>query len=90
MPEKQHYIVERFTNGGHIVLEHAAGSFEIPAAWAPGDAREGDVLIGEIERNGPESRLRLVIDPEATQERRSKLSEKRAKLKRGPKGDLNL
>lgn len=90
MPDKQQYIVERFTDGGYVVLEHVRGSFEAPSAWIPPDAREGDVLTCEIERDGAESRLRLVIDPEAAQERRSKLSEKRARLKRGPKGDVNL
>ena len=90
MPDKQHYIVERFTDGGYVVLEHVTGSVEVPAAWIPRDAREGDVLTCDIERAGTESRLRLVLDVEATEERRSKLSEKRARLKRGPKGDLNL
>ncbi len=90
MLEEQHYIVERFTDRGHVVLEHETGPFEVPAAWAPAGAREGDVLLAEIDRDRGESRLRLVIDSEATQERRSKLSEKRARLKHGPKGDLNL
>ncbi len=90
MPDKQHYIVERFTGGGYVVLEHATDSVEVPAAWIPRDAREGDVLTGELDRAGAESRLRFVIDPEAAKERRLKLLEKRARLKRGPKGDLNL
>ena len=90
MPDKQQYIVERFTDGNYVVLEHATGSIEVPAGWIPQNAREGDVLTGEIERAGTESRLRLVIDLEAAEERRLKLSEKRARLRRGPKGDLNL
>ena len=84
------YIVERFSDGGHVVLEGERAVLEIPAAWVPQAAREGDVLVAEVERQGQESRLRFAIDPEATANRRAKLAEKRAKLTRGPKGDLEL
>lgn len=73
-----------------MVLEGKRAVLEIPAAWVPHGAREGDVLIAEVERQEEESRLRFAVDPEATAYRRSKLAKKRANLERGPKGDLNL
>ncbi len=84
------YVIDRFTDNNSAVLESEPGAWEIPRAWLPDNAREGDVIRIENIRKEDGTWVRFTVDSGATAERRAKLAEKRNRLRRGPKGDFSL
>jgi hypothetical protein len=93
------YVLDRFEDNGWAVLEREDGeTFNIPKAWVPSNAREGDVLVveklPELSAYGledePSSTLDIYVDEEETNRRRQKAKTARASLPRGPEGDLEL
>jgi hypothetical protein len=92
---KSHYVVDSLVERVWVVLEDAEGrTFEVPRGWFVGDIREGDVLrISAIPAGeGPEGRTMLVLelDQEERERRAAEIAELRARLPRGPSGDLIL
>ncbi len=84
------YIIERFTDNGGAVLEGASGAWEVPRAWLPNNAQEGEVIQATATQAADRVEVSLSLDVEATRQRRADLAKKRDRLKRGPKGDINL
>lgn len=85
------YVIDRIENGWAALEGENAKVFNVPADWLPTEAREGDIL--EANTEGPASGIRVVrftLDAEARQEREAGTRELRAKLPRGPGGDLAL
>lgn len=86
----QRYTVESF-EGEWAVLEVSVGeTLNVPGAWLPKDAGEGDVLRVSLESGAGESAVRFTLDAEATQERRDSVRELREGLPKAPEGDLEL
>lgn len=88
-----YFIVERF-EGELAVLEREAGvALELPRAWLPAAAREGDVLrlrMTNAVASGTTSFLRFTVDEGETAKRRARATELREALPKGPEGDLAL
>ena len=88
---KAHYAVDRFEDQGWAVLERSDGeTFNVPREWVPEDAGEGDVLRLELATQSEASRLLLVVDRAEERRRRGEAEERRARLPKGPEGDLEL
>jgi hypothetical protein len=93
------YVLERYEDGNWAVLEREDGAtFNVPRAWLPSNAKEGDVLVVEklpdlstydLE-DEPSSTLDIFVDEEETNRRRQKAKAARASLPKGPEGDLEL
>ena len=88
----ERYTIDRIEDGAWAVLEGPdRRTFDIPVAWLPAGAREGDVLRVTAEASVPSTRmLRLELDPEARKERLEEVRRRRENLPRGPKGDISL
>ena len=86
--------IDRFEDDDLAVLELAAGiTVDVPRAWLPPQASEGDVLrmrVRTTSASGASSLLYFVIDVEATAERRNQVQDLRSRLPKGPEGDLDL
>ena len=88
---KTHYAIDRFEDNGWTVLERPDGhTFNVPREWVPEDAGEGDVLRLELATQSDACRLLLVIDRAEGSRRREEVGERRARLPKGPEGDLEL
>lgn len=86
----EQYIIDRFESEW-AVLEVAAGeTFNIPKAWLPEDAAEGDVIRVSLESGIGESTARFTVDEEETAARRQSMRELRDRLLKAPEGDLEL
>ena len=86
-----HYTIDRFEDNGWAVLERPDGqTFNVPREWVPEDANEGDVLRLELATQSEASRLLLVVDRAEGHQRRENAEERRARLPKGPEGDLEL
>ena len=84
------YIVDRFENDW-VVLEIAEGeTFNVPKAWLPEDAAEGDVLQLSLEAEPAKSTVQFSVDAEETAARRRHIQELRDSLLKAPDGDLEL
>jgi hypothetical protein len=82
-------IVERIEEG-IAVLEGEAGSVEVPAAWLPRGAREGSMLLAELNRDDDASRLVLTLDREGQAAREAEIRRLRESIPEGPGGDVTL
>ena len=86
-----HYAIDRFEENGWAVLERPDGqTFNVPREWLPEDTSEGDVLRLELATQSDASRLLLVVDRAEERRRRENAEERRARLPKGPEGDLEL
>ena len=84
------YIVDQFEDDW-AVLEIAEGeTFNVPKAWLPEDAAEGDMLQLSLETEPATSTLRFSVDAEETAARRRHVQELRDSLLKAPDGDLEL
>jgi hypothetical protein len=97
-PRVTAYVLERYEDGVWAVLERGDGAtFMVPRFWLP-EAREGDVLIVEklpdLSAYGledePSSTLDIYVDEAETARRKAAARDLRARLPRGPEGDLEL
>jgi hypothetical protein len=87
----QRYILERFEDNDLAVLEREDGElFQIPRSWLPTEARESYVLTLDVEPSSDVAWLTFSLDRNATQALREKISLLRARLPKGPEGDLEL
>ena len=85
-------ILDRF-EGELAVLELEAGlTIELPHAWLPRDAKEGDVLQVKTRRSSQVGAVsvRFSLDLEATAKRHEEALRLREAIMKGPKGDLDL
>ena len=88
--QSETYVLDRF-EGDWAVLEVRAGeTFNVPSAWLPDDAAEGDVLKLSLEVGPTESAARFAVDAEETAARRRQAQELRDSLLKAPEGDLEL
>lgn len=89
--KREHYIIDRFEDNAWAVLEREDGeTFNIPQSWLPPEADEGDVVKLKLTKEDKESTLYFSVDSEATQARRTEAKALRARLVKGPEGDLEL
>jgi hypothetical protein len=97
-PRVTPYVLERYEDGEWAVLEREDGAtFMVPRFWLP-KAREGDVLIvqqlPDLSAYGlgdePSSTLDIYVDEAETARRKAAASALRARLPKGPEGDLEL
>ena len=86
------YTIDRFEDGDWAVLEDdEARTFRVPRHWVPTSAREGDVLKATEAAAEPASRtIRFELDTATRAERLADAERRRARLRRGPKGDIPL
>jgi hypothetical protein len=89
------YVVDRIEDGRWIVLEDPDGHvFQLPRRWFTGRLREGDVVRVTTEEAAGEgnggTRLVLQLDEEERRRRAAGIAELRARLPRGPEGDIRL
>ena len=85
------YTVDRFEGSEWAVLEdERAQTFRVPRNWLPANAREGDVISLSMGDGPTASSLLLELDPAEREERLEAARALRARLPRGPKGDLEL
>ena len=88
--QSETYVLDRF-EGDWAVLEVGAGeTFNVPSAWLPEEAAEGDVLKLSLAVGPTESTARLVMDAEETAARRRQVRALRDSLLKAPEGDLEL
>ncbi len=86
------YTIDRFENGEWAVLEDPhARTFNIPRAWLPSAAREGDVVrcVPRDDSAGSSS-VSFELDTASRAEQLSRARQLRDRLPRGPKGDVSL
>ena len=87
------FTLDRFDDGDWAVLEVDANrTFRIPRSWVPAEAKEGDVLRVNEDRNASAtvSGVNMAIDAEATRERLHRVEDLRQRIPRAPKGDVSL
>jgi hypothetical protein len=85
-----HYTIDRFEGAWAVLENDQAQTFNVPRAWLPTDAREGDVLVATEEGQQGTATLHLRLDPAMRQERLTSARTSRDRLPRGPKGDIAL
>jgi|GEM_PF-3463228 len=86
-----HYVIEALEHPALARLEAPTGALiEIPRAWLPAGAREGDLLSVSVGSDADATTLRLEVDEEATEARRRGLQQRRDRLPTAPAGDLEL
>ena len=81
-------MLDRF-EGERAVLE-AGATFNVPSAWLPDEAAEGDVLRLTLTAGPTESTARFAIDAGETAARRQQVRALRDSLLEAPEGDLEL
>jgi hypothetical protein len=87
----QHFTIDRFEDGGLVVLEDGTGqTVSLPREWLPDGISEGDVILVTVRADAGVASVRLQLDAEATRNRRDEMSALRESLPRGPEGDLEL
>lgn len=85
------YTIDRLEDNGWTVLEREDGlTFNVPSDWLPDEAQDGHVLTLEADTESKESRLRFVIDEEASARRREDAKARWEGLPKGPEGDIEL
>jgi hypothetical protein len=88
------YVVDRIEEGAWVVLEDLNGTtFEVPRSWFAGRLREGDVVRVTVtpgEEGSGQSQLLLELDEEERKRRLAAAADARARLPRGPSGDIQL
>lgn len=85
-------VIDRF-EGELAVLEQDGRTFELPRAWLPPEAAEGEVLRLSVYTNARSpalSFLRFMRDQGETRARREEAAALRAALPKGPEGDVEL
>ena len=85
--------LDRFEDNDQAVLEISAGvTLDIPRAWLPPKAREGDVLRLHVTESvsGHSSVVSFRVDAAKTAERREEVEDLRSTLPKAPEGDLDL
>lgn len=86
-----HYVIEALEHPTLARLEAPTGALiEVPRAWLPPGAREGDLLSIIVGSDAGATTLRLEVDEEATEARRRELQQRRDRLPTAPAGDLEL
>jgi hypothetical protein len=85
-----HYTIDRFEGAWAVLENEQAQTFQVPRAWLPADAREGDVLAATEEGQQGTATLHLRLDPAMRNERLTNAGRTRDRLPRGPKGDIAL
>ena len=86
-----HVTLERFEDNGWVVLERADGeTFNVPRAWVPNDAEEGNVLRLELTPDAEMSQVTMRIDPEETERRREEAQAWYDATPKVGEGDLDL
>ncbi len=84
------FIIDRFEDNDLTVLEQDEGTFiEVPRAWVPPEAREGDVLI-ELDTDILDGEVRYAVDFGATEARTHNVRALRASLPTVDDGDIEL
>jgi hypothetical protein len=85
------YTLDRFEGPEWAVLEDGrARTMRVPRAWLPADSREGDIINASVGVGTEASSISFQLDPMKRAERLAEAQRLRARLPRGPKGDLDL
>ena len=86
------YTIDRFEDGDWAVLEdNNARTFNIPRAWLPPTASEGDVVRCVPRDDAADSRsVSFELDSASRAEQLARARQLRDRLPRGPKGDVSL
>ena len=85
------YTIDRFEDNDLVVLETDTGEFlDVPHAYIPPEAREGDVLV-ELLENEIDGEVRYAVDYELTEQRKAEVKKLRASLPTlSDEGDIEL
>lgn len=85
------FTIDRFEDNDLVVLETDDGeSVNVPRAYVPPEAREGDVLV-ELNGNELDGEVKYAVDFELTKQRKREADRLRARISMLPeKGDLEL
>jgi len=90
MSHDEHWVVDRIEDGEIAVLVSSIeGTREVPLASLPPGSSEGDALR-QVDEESEGGELRFHLDSELTARLRATTAGLRAKLRRGPSGDLAL
>ena len=86
-----HYTLDRFEDNGWAVLETPEGTMlDVPRAWLPTNASEGDLLSVVPESEATESTVTFARDTDATEARRQRLQSRRDRLSSSSDGPISL
>lgn len=88
----ERYTIEGFEDTWAVLEVEASRTFNVPRAWLPSEAAEGDVLKVSLEGGGEESGVRFTLDAEATADLKRRVQEAQAKRRvpKAPPGDIEL
>jgi hypothetical protein len=85
------FTIDRFEGPDWAVLEDERGqTVRVPRTSLPADTREGDVIDASDAVGDDATSVRFHVDPQKRAERLAEAERLRARLPRGPKGDLDL
>ena len=78
---EQRLVIDKI-GGDWATLELQAGvTLDVPAAWLPAEAAEGQVLLVSAERNDTSSTLTFTIDEADTEQTRDRIGSKLDELR---------
>jgi hypothetical protein len=85
------FTIDRFEDNDLVVLETDTGeSLDVPRAYVPPEAKEGDVLV-ELPENKLDGDVRYAVDYELTEQRKAEVEKLRASLPTlRDEGDIEL
>lgn len=90
MPDAS-YTLDRFEDNGWAVLETPEGTMlDVPQAWLPTDAAEGDLLNVASDTDATESTVTFTRDADATEARRRRMKSRRDRLSSSSDGPISL
>ena len=86
-----HFFLDKFEDNGWARLEREDGkSFDVPREWLPEEAREGDVLKGDVASQGQASRVSFTVDDAEKARRLEEVRTLRENRPVAPEGDITL
>ncbi len=90
--EDREFVIESFEEDWAVLEVQASVTFNVPRAWLPSTAVEGNVLKVALAGGAEESGVRFVLDPEATADLKRQIDEVQAqrKVPKAPPGDIEI
>lgn len=86
----ERWVIDGF-EGSLARLESPRREFlDVPRAWLPDHAREGDVLNVRMTGTHDQRTIEVTIDTQATLEQRERMKVLRESLRQAPAGDIDL
>lgn len=85
------YVIDRLEDGDWAVLESPDGTMlDIPIAWLPTDATEGDLVQATPDTGAATSTVTFTRDTDATESRRARMQKRRDQLSSQSDGPISL